>query len=473
MNIEEFRKQGHQLIDWISEYYREIEGFPVKSVVNPGEILSRLPQAPPENGEEFGQIMHDFQTKILPGVTHWQSPNFFAYFPANSSRPSVLAELLTATLGVQGMIWETSPAATELEEVVMEWLKKMTGLPSHLHGVIQDTASTSTLVALLSARERISEFQVNEIGFLTNKYRIYCSKEAHSSVDKAVKIAGFGKQALTKIETDDALRMIPEKLEEAIKNDIYEGLIPTAVVSAIGTTGTVAIDPVDEIAAICKRYKVWHHVDAAYAGSAMVLEENRKYLRGLDKADSYVFNPHKWMFTNFDCSAYFVKDKEALTRTFEIMPEYLKTGRDKEVNNYRDWGIQLGRRFRALKLWFVIRSMGVEGIKDKIRNHIQWANELADTIRNDSHFQLHEPQNLGLVCFRLNLPEIADQGKRNEIQADFLASINSTGKAYLSHTKVRGEFTLRMVIAQTDVTHEHVFSAWEMIRSMASNFIKS
>ena len=467
MNIEEFRKHGHELIDWICEYYKGIENFPVKSRVQPGEIKSWLPKSPPESGEDFKQIMSDFEEKILPGITHWQSPNFFAYFPANSSRPSVLAELLTATLGVQGMVWETSPAATEMEEVVMNWLKEMTGLPSSFHGVIQDTASTATLVAILSARERITEFQVNQIGFLTNKYRIYCSEEAHSSIDKAAKIAGFGKQALTKIETDEALRMIPEKLEEAIKNDIYEGLIPTCVVSAIGTTGTVAIDPLQEIATICKRYKVWHHVDAAYAGSAMVLEENRKYLQGIEEADSFVFNPHKWMFTNFDCSAYFVKDRDSLVKTFEIMPEYLKTGRDEQVNNYRDWGIQLGRRFRALKLWFVIRTFGVEDIKEKIRNHISWAGELAGEIRKDKSFILHEPQNLGLICFRLALPGIENLEERNKINMEFLDSINKTGKAYLSHTKVKEEFTLRMSVSQTDVTRDHVFKTWELIKQMA------
>jgi aromatic-L-amino-acid decarboxylase len=288
-----------------------------------------------------------------------------------------------------------------------------------------------------------------------------------------VKIAGFGKQSLIKIEVDDQLGMIPEKLEEAILRDIKDGNQPVCVVTAIGTTGTVAIDPLKTVSEICRKYNIWHHVDAAYAGSAMIIEENRKYIEGIEEVDSYVFNPHKWMFTNFDCSAYFVKDKAQLIRTFEIMPEYLKTGSDNEVNNYRDWGIQLGRRFRALKLWFVIRSMGVEGIKNKIRDHIEWAEELAKEIRADKSFELHEPQNLGLVCFRLHLPFIKDQAKRNQMNQSFLESINNSGKAYLSHTKVKGEYTLRLVVAQTNVTRDHVFKAWELIKEKSQKYFEN
>jgi aromatic-L-amino-acid decarboxylase len=473
MTIDEFRKFGHELIDWISDYYENIEQYPVKSQMTPGEVFNQIKSNPPAQKESFESIMKDFEDIVLPGITHWQSPNFFAYFPANSSRPSVLAELLTATLAVQGMVWETSPAAAELEEAVMNWLKEMTGIPSHFHGVIQDTASTSTLVALLSARERVSKLGINEDGFKSNNYRIYCSAEAHSSIDKAVKIAGFGMNSLVRIEVDESLAMIPEKLEEKILEDKSKGLIPVFAVSAIGTTGTVAMDPLRAIAGICLKHKIWHHVDAAYAGTAMVLEENRKYIEGIETVDSYVFNPHKWMFTNFDCSAYFVKDKEILVKTFEIMPEYLKTSKDKQVNNYRDWGIQLGRRFRALKLWFVIRSMGTEGIKEKIRNHIGWADELAREIKNHPDFTLHEPQNLGLVCFRLNLSDIHDLEKRNAVNKDFLDRINSTGKVYLSHTKVRGEFTLRMVVAQTYVTRENVMNAWELIKVESKKILRS
>lgn len=468
MDINEFKKQAHELVDWMAGYFENIEDYPVRSKLSPGDILKKLPKSPPNEGEEFSNIMKDFNDIIIPGISHWQSPNFFAYFPANSSYPSVLAEMLTATLGVQGMIWETSPAAAELEEMVMNWLKKMTGLPAGWHGAIQDTASTSTLVALLSAREIITEFQTNEIGFLTNKYRIYCSTETHSSVEKAVKIAGFGKQSLTKIEVDDQLRLRPEKLEETIKADIMEGLIPCAVVAALGTTGTGAIDPLKPIGKICERFKIWLHVDAAYAGSALLIEEYRDMLHGIELADSFVFNPHKWMFTNFDCSAYFVKDKKTLTRTFEIMPEYLKTKTDKSVNNYRDWGIQLGRRFRALKLWFVIREMGVTGIQKKIQNHIAWAAELADLMRIHPEFQVIEPQNFGLVCFYIKGKEEPDIEKTNQLNKNILENINNSGEIYMSHTKVMGRFIIRLVVGQTYIERKHVLNAWEIIRSEAA-----
>lgn len=468
MDINEFKKQAHELVDWMAGYFENIEDYPVRSKLSPGDILKKLPKSPPNEGEEFSNIMKDFNDIIIPGISHWQSPNFFAYFPANSSYPSVLAEMLTATLGVQGMIWETSPAAAELEEMVMNWLKKMTGLPARWHGAIQDTASTSTLVALLSAREIITEFQTNEIGFLTNKYRIYCSTETHSSVEKAVKIAGFGKQSLTKIEVDDQLRLRPEKLEETIKADIMEGLIPCAVVAALGTTGTGAIDPLKPIGKLCERFKIWLHVDAAYAGSALVIEQYRDMLEGIELADSFVFNPHKWMFTNFDCSAYFVKDKKTLTRTFEIMPEYLKTKTDKSVNNYRDWGIQLGRRFRALKLWFVIREMGVTGIQKKIQNHIAWAAELADLMRIHPEFQVIEPQNFGLVCFYIKGKEEPDIEKTNQLNKNILENINNSGEIYMSHTKVMGRFIIRLVVGQTYIERKHVLNAWEIIRSEAA-----
>jgi len=471
MNSKEFRETGYKLVDWISDYYENIESYPVKSKAQPGDILSALPDTPPLTSENADQVMQDFEKIILPGITHWQSPNFFAYFPANSSLPSVLAEFLTAALGVQGMVWETSPAAAELEEKMMEWLKQMTGLPAHFHGVIQDTASTSTLVAVLSAREKASNYEVNARSFNKEKFTLYCSSEAHSSIEKAIKIAGFGKNSLRKIEVDDNLSMRTDRLEEAIATDLEKGFQPLCIISALGTTGTVAIDPLEEISRICKKYSLWHHVDAAYAGSAMVLRENRHFLKGVEQADSYVFNPHKWLFTNFDCSAYFVKDKENLIHTFSIMPEYLKTDSDSQVNNYRDWGIQLGRRFRALKLWFVIRIMGIEEIKEKIKNHIAWAEELAEEMRKHKHFDVHEPQQMGLVCFRLKLPAINNLEERNRINKTLLNDVNQSRKAYISHTMVKGEFTLRFVVANSRVTRDHVLAGWELIQERAKKYI--
>ena len=413
-------------------------------------------------------IFRDFREIILPGMTHWQSPNYFAYFTANSSYPSVLAEMLTSTIAAQCMVWETSPAAAELEEKVMNWLRVMTGLPAGFDGVIQDTASTATLVAFLTAREKASEYRINESGFSgTERYRLYCSTETHSSIEKAVKMAGFGRENLVKVEVDDSLAMRPDKLQEAIEKDISRGNIPLCVTLTLGTTGTLAIDPVEPVAGICRDHGVWLHVDAAYAGTALVLPEQRWMIKGIESVDSFVFNPHKWMFTNFDCSAYFVRDREALIRTFEILPEYLKTGTRGRVNDYRDWGIQLGRRFRALKLWFVIRDYGVEGIRSKIRQHLEWAGELADSIRKSSSFELVEPQNLTLVCFRYDPGNETDTERLNGLNNELMRRLNGSGKIYLTHTKVGGLVTLRMVVGQTNVTREHVLNAWNLIQETA------
>jgi aromatic-L-amino-acid/L-tryptophan decarboxylase len=468
MNTTEFRRHAHEMADYIADYYENLEKLPVKSMVSPGDILKALPESAPGKGEDFAALMNDFNKIVLPGITHWQHPNFFAYFPANSSYPSVLAEMLTAALGSQCMVWETSPAAAELEEKMMEWLKNCMGLPYHFHGVIQDSASTSTLVAILSAREKISEYAINSHGFAHNKFRVYCSTEAHSSVDKAVKIAGLGLHNLVKIPVDQNQSMRSDLLKEFIINDRKDGFIPLSVVAAIGTTSTCAIDPLTSIAEICQAEKLWLHVDAAYAGTSMLIPEYRKNFAGLEYADSYVFNPHKWMFSNFDCSAYFVKDKDALIRTFEILPEYLKTRPDSQVNNYRDWGIQLGRRFRALKLWFVMRSFGIEAMQEKIMNHITWARYLAREIKNEEGFELFEPQNFALLCFRLHRG--ANLSMENEINEKFLYHLNSSGKLYLSHTRINGVFLLRLQIGQTYVTFEHIQKAWDFIKLESRNF---
>ena len=337
MNLEEFRASGHELVDWMADYFKNIENYPVKSKVKPKQIINQLPLEPPEKGEPFADLMEDFNKIIIPGITHWEHPSYFAYFNANNSYPSILAEMLTATLGAQCMIWQTSPAAAELEERVMEWTAKLIGLPDIFTGVIQDTASTATLCSLLTAREKLSDFKINKSGLYNHKkLTVYCSEQSHSSIEKAVKIIGLGNNYLRKIAVDDNFAMIPSQLDNTIAKDIENGFQPLAVVAATGTTGSTAIDPLKEIGIICNKYKVWLHVDAAYAGTGLVVPEKRWMIEGIEKADSFVFNPHKWMFTNFDCSAYFVKDKEALIRTFEIMPEYLKTKEDDRVNNYRD-----------------------------------------------------------------------------------------------------------------------------------------
>lgn len=463
----EFRKQGHLFIDWMADYLGNVDQYPVKSKVGPGDIYKSLNENPPEEGEEMGTIFSDFKEKIIPGITHWQSPSFFAYFPANSSPPSVLAEMLTSTLGIQGMIWETSPAAAELEEMVMKWLKHMIGLPQSFEGVIQDTASTATLTAILTAREKKSNFSVNENGFGNTCYRIYCSTETHSSIEKAVKIAGFGKQNLVKVKTDKHFRLNPLELEKAIQNDLSTGNIPLCIVATIGTTSSTAIDPLNEISKISNSNNIWLHVDAAFAGTALILDEFKWMIEGIEHVDSFVFNPHKWMFTNFDCSAYFVKDKQALINTFDINPEYLRTNTKGKVNDYRDWGIQLGRRFRALKLWFVIRNYGVIGLQNVIRKHISLASQFENKIICSTSFELVTPRTLNLVCFRYRPSEVEDNERLNRINERLLEKINRTGKIFITHTKLNKIYTLRMVIGQTNVEAIHVEKAWKLIKETA------
>lgn len=468
MECKEFREWGHRLIDWMADYYERIEEYPVKSRVKPGEVIQRLPLQAPGEGEPFSRIFQDFQEIILPGITHWQSPGFFAYFNANASFPSILAEMLTSALGAQCMSWQTSPAAAELEERVMGWTAELIGLPPYFTGVIQDTASTASICSLLSAREKFSHYRVNQDGLYDmSRFTVYCSAEAHSSIEKGVKIIGLGKSNLRKIAVDSVFAMDVGELVAVIKQDLAMGFKPLVVVAALGTTGSTGVDPLASIAEVCQQYGIWLHVDAAYAGTALVLPEKRWMIKGIEQVDSFVFNPHKWMFTNFDCSAYFVKDKEPLIRTFEILPEYLKTREGDQVNNYRDWGIQLGRRFRALKLWFVLRSYGVNGIRKKVQEHITWAQELARVIEASGNFKLLAPVLFGTVCFHFCPPGINDLETVNRINQELMEILNDSGEIYLTHTKLQGKLTLRLVIGQTNQEWRHVWGAWEKIRLAA------
>ncbi|MFO7997769.1 MAG: pyridoxal-dependent decarboxylase [Bacteroidales bacterium] len=466
MDSDSFRRHGHQFIDWLADYFDHIENHPVRSAVRPGEIISRLPDLPPEAGEPLELIFSDFERIIMPGMTHWQHPGWFAYFPANNSPVSVLAELLTAGLGAQCMIWQTSPAAAELEERVMQWLGEMLGLPGAWEGVIQDTASTATLCALLSAREVATAYESNDKG-LHQKLRVYASEETHSSIEKGVKIAGYGRENLLAIGTGDDFAMIPSALEQAIEKDLLQGKIPACVVATLGTTSSMAMDPIEELARICRKFNIWLHVDAAFAGTAAIVPEYRGFMKGVEHADSFVFNPHKWMLTNFDCSAYFVKDAGRLIRTFEIHPEYLKTAADSQVKNYRDWGIQLGRRFRALKLWFVIRSYGVEGIRAMVRQHVELARTFAGWIGADGQFELMAPVNLSLVCFRFNpggMGEEALAAKNKEI----LEKLNATGKVFLTHTSLKGRYAIRLSVGQRSTERRHVQLVWDLLKECAN-----
>ncbi len=463
---EEFRKNGYAVIDWITEYYKNIESYPVLSQVQPGEIRSSLPPSPPLEGESFETILNDVNKLILPGITHWQSPNFFAYFPANTSAASILGDLLSSGLGVQGMLWATSPACTELETHVMDWLVDMLGLPEKFKsaslggGVIQDTASSAVLCAILAARERASNFTTNNDG-CNGKLVAYTSTQTHSSIEKAVKIAGIGSNNLRLIAVDDTFAMRPEMLAEKIKQDKEAGLLPFFVCATIGTTSSTAIDPIARIGNICRENNVWLHVDAAMAGTAALCPEFRFIHDGVELADSYSFNPHKWMFTNFDCNCFYVADRGTLIKTLSILPEYLRNQASQSgaVIDYRDWHIQLGRRFRSLKLWFVIRQYGIAGLQFHIRKHIRLAQEFANWVRLDSRFELAVEPQLNLVCFRHKGGEAVNK--------ELLERLNKSGKMYLTHTVLNNQFTLRFCVGQANTEERHVVEAWERIKFTA------
>lgn len=472
MTPQEFRKMAHQTADWMADYFEQVTDFPVKARVQPGEILSALPGLPPESGTDSETIFRDFGSILLPGITHWQHPGFMAYFPANTSYPSVLAEMVTSALGAQCMLWETSPAATELEQAVMGWLRDMTGLPGDFQGVIQDSASSATLMAVLCAREKASGFQVAETGGSAKKLMVYASTQTHSSAEKAVRIAGLGKTGFRKVSVRADFSLDPAELEAAIREDLDKGFLPCAVIATLGTTGTTAFDPLPEIGRICKTYGLWLHVDAAYAGTAFLLPEFRPLAAGLDLADSYVFNPHKWMLTHFDCSAFFVRDPDHLVNVMSVLPDYLRTKSHGRVNNYSDWSIQLGRRFRALKLWWVIRSFGVNGLRDIIRNHIRLAELAESELKTWPSVDWMAPRTLNLLCFRFTLPGLSVP-EENDLNDEILQTLNQSGKVYLSHTTLNGKLTLRLVTGQTTLTEPYLREALDLIRQISGQILAS
>lgn len=470
MTPEEFRSHAHLLVDWMADYLGEVGKYPVKPSIQPGDIKKQLPSAVPPTGEPFEAIFKDFENIILPGMTHWQHPQFYAYFPSGSSEPSILGEMLATTLGAQCMIWLTSPSAEELEERMMEWLRDAIGLPREFTGVIQDSSSSATLVALLSAREWKSNYAVNQSGFTgRERFRVYTSTQAHSSVDKDVRIAGFGIDNLVKIDTDKDFALRADALEAAIVADKTNGFTPLCVVSTIGTTSSTAIDPIADISKICRKHGLWHHIDASYAGSALLCPELRWMSQGAEQCDSFVFNPHKWLFTHFDCSAYFVRDKQALVNTFSIMPEYLKTAEDKLVNNYRDWGVPLGRRFRALKLWFVLRTYGLEGLQQRLRDHIAYGQWVKQQVETTPGFELMAPAPLNLVCFRVHPIGPDDDAKLDELNLRLIQRLNASGKILLTQTKLDNKVVLRFVAGQAHATLDTVKRGWLLIREEATN----
>jgi aromatic-L-amino-acid decarboxylase len=464
MNAHEFRRHGHAVIDWIADYYERVESFPVLSRVEPGEVRASLPQHPPEYGEPFPEVLRDQDEKIMPGITHWQHPSFFAYFPANSSGPGILGDLLASGLGVQGMLWATSPAATELETLVLDWLAELLDLPERFRsagpggGVIQHTASDAALVALLAALHRVSGGATEQAGVAAGRYAVYTSNQTHSSVEKACRIAGLGAGALRKVDVDPAtLAARPDHLRELIDADRAAGIVPTLVVASVGATGTGAVDPVGEFAAIAQEAGAWLHVDAAWAGVATVVPELRWLNDGLDGADSYATNPHKWLLTNFDCDAFWVADRAALLGALSILPEYLRNAATESgaVIDYRDWHVPLGRRFRALKLWAVIRWYGAAGLRAHIRGHVQLAQRFAALVAADERFEIVAPHPLALVTFRLRAGD-------DETLA-LMRRVNESGQAYLTHTSVNGQAALRLAIGSPLTEQRHVDAVWELL----------
>ena len=466
MTPDEFRRYGYAVVDWIADYQSRVESFPVLSQVKPGEIRAALPGNPPIQGESFDELLKDVDRVILPGVTHWQSPNWFGYFPCNSSGPGILGDLLASGLNVQGMLWSTSPACTELETRVMDWLVGMLGLPEKFlsssvgGGVIQDTASSAALCALLAARERATSYASNAKG-CDGRLIAYASTQTHSSMQKAAMIAGIGVDNVRLIEVDENFAMKPDALARQIETDRRAGLTPFYVCATVGTTSSNAFDPIRAIGEVCRQQNLWLHVDAAMSGTAMVCPEFRHLQSGVELADSYNFNPHKWMGVNFDCSCFWVADRKALIQTLSILPEYLRNQATESgaVIDYRDWHIQLGRRFRSLKLWFVIRHYGVEGLQHHVREHVRLAQQFADWVGHDDRFELAAPVPLNLVCFRHKAGDAANQ--------QIMDRLNRRGDLFLTHTKLNGKLTLRLSVGQTNTQERHVERAWESIREEA------
>jgi aromatic-L-amino-acid decarboxylase len=465
MTSDEFRQYGRALIDWIADYWQRVETLPVLAQVQPGDVRRQLPTVPPEQGEPFDRILADLDRIVLPGLTHWQSPNFFAFFPANVSGPAVLGELVCAGLGVQGMLWTTSPACTELETHILDWLADLLVLPASFKssgpggGVIQDTASSATLCALIAARERATAGATNRQG-TQGRLVAYASTQAHCSVEKAAGIAGIGRDNLRLIDTDAQLALRPDRLAEQIRQDRAAGRLPCFVCATVGTTASNAIDPVPAIGRLCRAENIWLHVDAAMAGTAALCPEYRSLLDGIEHADSLCFNPHKWMFTNFDCDCFYVADRAALIDALSILPEYLRNQATASgaVIDYRDWQVPLGRRFRALKLWFVLRHYGAAGLRALVRHHVALAREFAGWIERSPDFELALPPPLNTVCFRHRGGDAVNQR--------LLEALNRSGRLYLSHARVQDRFTLRLCVGQTHTEARHVRAAWDQIRAL-------
>ena len=468
MSADEFRLNGYKIVDWIANYFERIEDLPVLSQVEPDWLRRNLPASPPETSEDFGEIFNDVDRLILPAVTHWNHPNFHGLFATSTSSVGIFGEMLSAAFDMKAMLWRTSPASTELEDVVLDWLRQMMDLPDHFEGIIYDTASVSTMHAIAAAREN-ANLDIREKGMSGRDdlplLRIYCSEHVHSSIDKCAITLGLGTRSLHKIECNDRFEMIPERLAEAIEDDLEAGFMPICVIPTVGTTSTSSVDPVDAVADICEKYGLWLHVDAAYAGATAIIPEFREHFRGCERADSIVVNPHKWLFTPFDLSVLYCKDLGTMKQAFSLVPEYLKTNDEQTVKNGMDYGIQLGRRFRALKFWFVIRYFGREGMIERLREHCRLARLFASWVEESADFELMAPVPFALVCFRACPKGVDDLDTLNEL---IMNKINTSGKAYLSHTRLNGKFTLRLSVGSIRVEERHLKKVWDLLNEQFS-----
>jgi aromatic-L-amino-acid decarboxylase len=467
MSAEDFRRVGHDLIDWIADYFEKIDDFPVLAAIEPGDLKAKLPTVPPAQGEPMEQIVADLDRLIVPALTHWSHPSFFAYFATSTSAPGIFGELLSAAFDNKAMLWRTSPASTELEEVVLDWLRQMMGLDPGMHGIIYDTASVSTLHAIAAAREGV-ERRIREEGMSGRPdlplLRVYVSEQSHSSVEKAIITLGLGQRGMRKIPTDSSFRMDPKALAEAINEDKRNGFVPFCIVATVGTTSTSSIDPVREIIPIGEEHAMWLHVDAAYAGSAAIVPEFRNILDGCERADSIVTNPHKWLFTPFDLSVLYCRHMDLLKRAFSLVPEYLRTPEQEKVRSGSDYGIQLGRRFRALKLWMVMRYFGHEGLAARIREHCRLAQLFASWVEESPDWEIMAPVPLGLVCFRANPkanPKSSDD--LDALNEGVMHGVNASGRALLSHTRLNDKLTLRLSIGNIRTTEQHVRQVWQLL----------
>ncbi len=475
ISADEFRAAAHHLVDWMADYLGgDVEKYPVMSQVEPGALRAALPSVPPVEGEPLQRLLDDAERLVMPGVTHWNHPGFMAYFGVTGSAPGILGEMLATTLNVNGMLWRTSPAATELEEHALDWLRQLIGLGDGWFGIINDTASISSLLAIAAARESRPELQVRERGLAGRAdmpvMRVYTSAQSHSSIDKAAITLGLGHENVVHVPVDDAFRMRTDALESLIADDRARGFLPLAAVATVGTTSTTSVDPVPEILRICRANDLWLHVDGAYGGVAGLVPELRHLMDGVDGADSLVVNPHKWLFTPVDCSAFYTRRPEVLKRAFSLVPEYLVTTASDSVTNFMDYGVQLGRRFRAIKLWFVIRAFGSDGLAERIRYHCEMATEFAGWVKADSEWELMAPTPFSVICFRY-APQGTSENERDVANAAILERVNATGKVYLSHTKLGGAYTIRVAIGNLRTERRHVAEAWELLCEAARSVV--